>query len=115
MPALKVDITQARNYVKRKMEAYAVEYVRRAVRQAAQYAKDNHPYQNRTGNLTRSIQSVPTRTGAYLSARMDYAPYVEFGTRRSRPYPYLRPAIEYVVKLLANKRGLAGATFEKTK
>jgi HK97 gp10 family phage protein len=112
--AARVDITQARNYVKRKMEAYAVEYIRRAVRQAASYAKTNHPYQDRTGNLTKSIQSVPTSTGAYLSARMPYAHFVEWGTRHAKPYPYLRPAIEYVVKLLQNKRGLAGASFEKT-
>lgn len=112
--ALRVNMTGVRELIERKTLAYGIEYARRAARQAAQYAKANHAYTDRTGNLTRSIQSVPTSTGAYLSARMGYAHFVEYGTKRNKPYPFLRPALEHVLKLLKNKRGLSGATFEKT-
>ena len=99
----------------RKMKAYAVQYIQRAARNAAKYAKDNHPYQDRTGNLTRSIQSVPTAEGAYLSARTRYAGYVEYGTSRNKEYPYLRPAIDYLMKLIKNKRNIGDALWRHTR
>lgn len=100
--------------VQRKTKAYAVEYIRRAAREAAKYAKENHPFTDRTYNLMKSIQAVPTAEGAYLSARMEYASFVEYGTSRNKPYPYLQPAIEHMLKLIKNKRALGGATFEQT-
>lgn len=115
MPAARVIIPNSvHTYVKRKSQEYAIEYIRRAARSAAEFAKSNHPYQDRTGDLTKSIQSVPTNTGAYLSARMFYGSFVEFGTVKNKAYPYLRPAIDWMLKQLKNKRGLSGATFEKT-
>lgn len=115
MPAAKVLIPNSiHNLVKRKSKECAVEYIRRAARAAAEYAKNNHPYKDRTHNLTKSIQSVPTTDGAYLSARMFYGSFVEWGTVKNKPYPYLRPAIEWMLKQIRNKRGLSGATFEKT-
>ena len=62
-------------------------------------AKTNHPYTDRTGDLTRSIDKgrvIETRNSisAEVVATMHYASYVEEGTSRSAPYPYLLPAIE---------------------
>lgn len=71
----------------------------------AEYAKANHPFQNRTYNLENSIQPLPVEVednivvGA-VEAGMEYAPWVEFGTSKSAPYPFLNPAKE------ANKQNL---------
>lgn len=86
---------------------------------AATLAKNNHPYEDRTGDLTRSISSTEGheengKVGAEVYATMEYAPFVELGTgkyskagekkfdklthtafskaRGSRPYPFLQPA-----------------------
>ena len=115
MPAAKVLIPNSvYALVRRKSHEYAIERIRQAARAAAQYAKDNHPYKDRTYNLTKSIQAVPTSNGAYLSARMFYGSFVEFGTVKNKAYPYLRPAIEWMLKQLKNRRVLPGSTFEKT-
>lgn len=68
------------------------------------YAKDvaddaraNHPYTDRTGDLTSSIQAIagPGLYEAQVFAGTEYASYVEEGVSgRSRPYPYLGPASE---------------------
>lgn len=71
----------------------------------ANYAKANHPFQNRTENLENSIQPLPVEieddgvTG-YVRAGEEYAAYVEFGTSKAAPYPYLNPAVE------ANRKNL---------
>ena len=71
----------------------------------ADYAKGNHPFANRTGNLEGSIQPLPVEiesrvvTG-YVRAGMEYAAHVEYGTSKSAPYPYMEPAKE------ANKQNL---------
>lgn len=64
----------------------------------ADFAKRNHPYTDRTGNLTSSIQPgtiVVTNKNveAEIAARMKYASFVEGGTSRARPFPFLHPAI----------------------
>lgn len=65
----------------------------------ANYAKENHPFANRTGNLEASIHPLPVEqsgdviTGT-VKAGMEYAAFVEFGTARSAPYPYMQPALE---------------------
>ena len=61
-------------------------------------AKINHPYRDRTGNLTQSIQIGPVAVDdkgveGVVEARMEYASFVEFGTSRNKPYPYLVPAL----------------------
>jgi phage gpG-like protein len=101
--------------LKRKMKVYAIHYIQRAARNAAKYAKENHPYQDRTHKLTKSIQSVPTADGAYLSARMRYGGFVEFGTVKNKPYPYLRPAIDYMMKLIKNHRNIGDALWRHTR
>lgn len=79
--------------------------------ETASQAQQNHSFQNRTGNLEASIQPLPVEvTGAqvegFVRAGMEYAPYVEFGTSRSAPYPFLRPAVE------ANQERLKTVTAE---
>ena len=71
----------------------------------ADYAKSNHPFQNRTGNLEASIQPEPVElegniiTGV-VRAGMEYSVWVEHGSSRSAPYPFMEPAKE------ANKQNL---------
>lgn len=67
--------------------------------EVANHARENHPFQNRTGNLEKSIQPLPVEIedGAvvgYVRAGEEYAAFVEFGTSKSAPYPYMHPAIE---------------------
>ncbi len=45
-----------------------------------------------TGTLKRSIGLGITDTTAVVEATAEYAPYVEFGTRRMEAQPYLGPA-----------------------
>ncbi len=64
---------------------------------AAQHARAEHPYTDRTGNLTASIEALPARAvgdrvEGGVVAGMDYASYVDEGTSRARPYPYMEPA-----------------------
>jgi HK97 gp10 family phage protein len=52
----------------------------------------------RTGNLRNSIQPgaveiSDTEVSADVEARMEYASFVEYGTRRMRAQPYLTPAL----------------------
>lgn len=78
------------------------------VDQMREHAKDNHAaamsphsmrrYQNRTGTLTRSIDSdVPIATDkvveGYVGTSIEYAPHLELGTGRMQPYPFLMPAL----------------------
>lgn len=51
-----------------------------------------------TGNLKNSIRSWFSADGltAYVGTHVEYAPYVEFGTRKMAARPYLRPAAEAV-------------------
>ncbi|EIW20714.1 MULTISPECIES: hypothetical protein [Pelosinus] len=71
----------------------------------ANHAKVNHAFTNRTYNLENAIQPVPVKIigtiieGAVKDS-MFYAYWVEFGTVKSAPYPYMSPAIE------ANKKNL---------
>lgn len=65
----------------------------------ANYAKENHPFQNQTGNLENSIQplSVEIEDGVVVGpvrAGEDYSFFVEFGTSKSAPYPFMVPAKE---------------------
>ena len=48
----------------------------------------------RTGNLRNSISHDHDGSSAYVGTNVEYAPYVELGTSRMRPRPYLKPAIE---------------------
>ncbi len=61
-------------------------------------ARADHPYKDRTGNLTNSIQAGDViiddkEVTVYVQARMQYASFVEFGTSRAQAYPFLTPAM----------------------
>lgn len=50
-----------------------------------------------TGTLKNSITTeLPTKTSAIIAPHTDYAVFVEYGTRRQRAKPYMRPAAEKV-------------------
>lgn len=50
-----------------------------------------------TGRLRQSIGLQKIGDGHYrVGTNVSYAPYVEFGTRRARAQPFLRPALEAV-------------------
>lgn len=45
-----------------------------------------------TGRLRNSIAHAVKGDAAYIGTNVEYAPYVELGTSRQAPKPYLRPA-----------------------
>lgn len=62
-------------------------------------ARADHPYTDRTGRLTSSIRAeaphgrfTTDTLGTEVVAATPYASFVEMGTSRARPYPYLGPA-----------------------
>lgn len=80
-------------------------------KEVVNFARQNHPYTDRTTNLTQSIDQgdiVIHKNGveAYVVARQPYASFVEEGTRRSKPYPFLWPAVarhqKVMIKRVAN-------------
>ena len=60
--------------------------------QAEGYAKMLCPVD--TGNLRNSITHTTEDDAAIISTNVEYAAYVEMGTSRQAPQPYMRPAIE---------------------
>jgi HK97 gp10 family phage protein len=65
-----------------------------------------------TGNLKNSIRSEldeieATRVTAVTGTNVEYAPYVELGTGRQRPKPYLRPALDTQQGLIERAVGAA--------
>lgn len=64
------------------------------VEAGAAFAKANHPYQDRTGNLTGSIGAE----GDTFVASMQYASFVDQGTSRAQPYPFADAAVDLAVE-----------------
>lgn len=58
--------------------------------QAEGYAQDLCPVD--TGTLRDSITHTADRNAAYIGTNVEYAPYVELGTRRAAAQPFLKPA-----------------------
>lgn len=71
----------------------AVERALEAVGLTAEaYAKLDCPVD--TGRLRNSISHAVdvNEEAAYIGTNVEYAPYVEYGTSRMKPQPYLKPA-----------------------
>ena len=72
------------------------------------FAKANHPYVDRTGQLTNSIQpgavvvAKDNITGEIIADKA-YASWVELGTSRSRPFPFLYPALAQEAQKFSNR------------
>lgn len=83
----------------------AADLLRRAIRveaAAKNFATGNGGGPHvRTGRLRSSISYAlgHDAQGLYadIGSNVEYAGFVELGTRRSRPYPYLRPALPAAV------------------
>ena len=80
-----------------KVEGAAEEAIARALEiiggMAEGYAKAAAPVD--TGRLRNSItHEVEDKHTAVVGSNVEYAPYVELGTRKMKAKPYLRPAIE---------------------
>lgn len=76
---------------------------------AVKHAKDNHPWQNRTGTLEGSLQMRPAEheglrvVGRWGSFTVEYAIFLEIGTVHMEAMPYLRPAADATYPLLAGR------------
>ena len=57
---------------------------------AETYAKRLCPVD--TGRLRNSIAHEVEGQDAYIGTNVEYAPFIEYGTSRMKPRPYLRPA-----------------------
>ena len=89
--ALPEQIGQALEAIGLTAEKHAVEEISKAVydvppREGSTYV--------RTGRLRNSISHARDDTSAYVGTNVEYAAYVELGTSRMKPRPYLRPAAE---------------------
>lgn len=47
-----------------------------------------------TGRLRNSISHASDQDSAYIGTNVEYAPYVELGTHKQKPKPYLAPAVQ---------------------
>jgi hypothetical protein len=75
---------------------------------AGNQAHMNARYQNRTSTLTRSImpelvEARPDRVVGIVFTNIEYAPFVELGTVRNRPYPFLYPALQHGKPILQDR------------
>lgn len=63
-----------------------------------------------TGNLRNSISHTQSDNTEYIGTNVEYAPYVELGTSRTRAQPYLKPAVANNVSVYQQiiKRHLQG-------
>ena len=57
-----------------------------------------------TGRLRNSINIDIQGTKIIISANTNYAQYVEFGTYKQHPQPYIRPALYKALSFFINKR-----------
>ena len=62
-----------------------------------------------TGALAASITTDPTKTGAEIGPTVRYAPFVEYGTWKDAPQPFMGPAADAheddLATLLADRVG----------
>ena len=60
--------------------------------QGEAYAKLECPVD--TGNLRNSITHTTDEDSAYIGTNVEYAPYVEYGTSKTKAQPFLKPAAQ---------------------
>jgi HK97 gp10 family phage protein len=63
------------------------------------YAKANHPWTNRTFDTEKSIHhnvfTTPDSVGMEAGPTTFYAPFLEFGTIKAKPFPFMIPALDF--------------------
>lgn len=87
--ALPEQIGQALEAIGLTAERHAVEEISKAV-----YDTPESPNYVRTGRLRNSITHARDDESAYIGTNVEYAAYVELGTSKMKPRPYLRPAAQ---------------------
>ena len=72
-----------------------------------QSSAPGQPPANSTGQLVRSIKVKKTNNGQEVTIDAEYAAFLEYGTSRMRPRPFIMPALMKVKKnLLTKLKGL---------
>lgn len=93
-------------------EKLLLQYVSEALdwfgRIVSEEAKADHPYEDRTGELTKSIgYTVESWRGNHVQVNVYslavYADEIEFGTARSRAYPFIFPRFYAHIEELQTK------------
>lgn len=62
----------------------------------AQYARDNHPWQNRTGKTEASIHVERGAAHEFAVVFGGASIFLEWGTVNMPPFPYIQPAFDAV-------------------
>lgn len=89
--AISVKVEDHSEEVKQALEQ-AKERALEAIGLAAEgYAKLKTPVD--TGRLRNSISHAVSGDSAYIGTNVEYAPYVEMGTVKMSPRPYIKPAV----------------------
>lgn len=109
MPANRIDGTgelkRQLTSIKRKITEGSTTAVRAAADDVKRDAQAHAPV--RTGALSSAIETVKrSRTTARVGVfdeKVDYAPYIEFGTSTQEEQPFLTPAAEAERKRLGNR------------
>ena len=92
-----------RKTVKVRFERELATIIQEATEEGAKYAKTIVPV--RTGDLRDSIEPVKIdRFRWQIVAGLDYATFVEFGTTRSGPQPFLMPAFMIAKAYIATRK-----------
>lgn len=58
-------------------------------------------YQDNDGNVFNdaTVDGTPEKNAVYIGTNVEYAPYIELGTTRTKAQPYLKPAVvDHVAK-----------------
>lgn len=86
-----VFITDKSDAVKKEIDDAIERALEKVGLTAEAYAVLNAPVD--TGRLRSSITHATDETSAYIGTNVEYAKYVELGTSKQKPQPYLRPAV----------------------
>jgi hypothetical protein len=92
--------------------------VKLSAEEGAAHARENHPYTDRSSNLTLSIGGYlveQSELGAEgeIEAKADYASYVDKGTSRSKPYPFMDEAEKVANQALERETALVALRAEE--